>query len=336
MTIDATKFFYELTPDRILDAIELAGFMPTGRFTALNSMENRVYEVEIELDTPPATPSERFKIIKFYRPGRWSKFQIEEEHRFLLDLVENEIPVVAPLSLKDGKTISEMVGIFFSVFPKVGGRIPDELTTEQLQQVGRLLGRMHLTGRAREAKHRLHLSPQSYGLINLDFLLTNDILPLSVKEPYENTVKALCAAIEPMFRGVRTQRIHGDCHYGNLIWGSKGPFWVDFDDMVVGPPVQDLWLLVPGRELEDRILFESLLEGYEQMCQFERSTLRLIEPLRALRLINYSTWIAKRWQDPAFQRVFENFGTDRYWQEQIGYLREIHQLILESQNNQFQ
>jgi Ser/Thr protein kinase RdoA (MazF antagonist) len=328
MNIDPTKYFYELTPDRILDAVELAGFMPTGRFLPLNSMENRVYEVEIEVDgPPPRNPSERFRIIKFYRPGRWSKEQIQEEHQFLWDLVENEIPVVAPLKFKDGSTISEMVGIYFAVFPKVGGRIPDELTPEQLQQIGRLLGRMHLTGRSKDAKHRIRLSPKTYGRDNLEFLLSNNILPLSSKNSYATVVTSLCDTIEPMFEGVRTQRIHGDCHYGNLIWGANGPFWVDFDDMVVGPPVQDLWLLVPGRESEDKLLFENLLEGYEQMCQFERSTLRLIEPLRALRLIHYATWIAKRWQDPAFQRAFEHFGTDRYWQEQTSHLQEILHLV---------
>jgi Ser/Thr protein kinase RdoA (MazF antagonist) len=328
MSLDATQYFYELTPDRILDAIEEAGFTPTGRFLPLNSMENRVYEVEIEIDGPtPRNPSERFKIIKFYRPGRWSKEQIKEEHKFLWDLVENEIPVVPPVKFKNDVTISEIVGIYFSVFPKVGGRIPDELTPEQLQQVGRLLGRMHLTGRAGKATHRLKLSPQSYGRDNLDFLLKNEILPNSLKVSYSQIVNKLCDTMEPLFEGVRTQRIHGDCHYGNLIWGSAGPFWVDFDDMVVGPPVQDLWLLVPGRESEDRTLFENLLQGYEQMCEFDRSTLRLIEPLRALRLIHYSTWIAKRWQDPAFQRAFINFGTERYWQEQQGHLQEILGLI---------
>lgn len=324
MNIDATQFFYELTPDRILDAVELAGLKPTGRFLPLNSMENRVYEVEIETeDPPPRNPSERFRIIKFYRPGRWSKEQIAEEHKFLWDLIENEIPVVAPIKFPNGETISEMVGIYFSLFPKVGGRIPDELTPEQLEQVGRLLGRMHLTGRAGKAEHRIKLTPQTYGRDNLNFLLQNNILPTTVKSSYPEVVQSLCNLIEPWFEGVRTQRIHGDCHYGNLIWGSAGPFWVDFDDMVVGPPIQDLWLLVPGREMEDKILFEHLLTGYEQMCQFDRSTLRLIEPLRALRLIHFSTWIAKRWEDPAFKRTFIQYGTDRYWQEQEADLREI-------------
>ena len=327
-----TEYFYELTPDRILAAVEEIGVRCTGRTLPLNRMENRVYEVEIEVADPSQikSPSEKARVVKFYRPGRWSRDQILEEHRFLLDLREAEIPVVSPIPFADGATLHHVpeANVLFTVFPKVGGRHPDEMDAEQLRRVGRLLGRMHNVGAERQAEHRLRLTPETYGYGSLDYLLETETLPERMEEAYAETVEEICELSAPLFAEAAVQRIHGDCHLGNLIWNEEeGPFWVDFDDMVVGPPVQDIWLVVPGRDEESRERREYLLEGYEEMREFDRRTLRLIEPLRALRFVHFSGWIAKRWSDPAFPRRFEDFGTERYWGEQLADLREQLELV---------
>lgn len=327
---EETQFFYQLTPEKILNAVEKElGVKCTGRTQALNSMENRVYEIEIELDEPPTDPSQAFLIAKFYRPGRWTKPQIEEEHEFLAELDVNEIPVVAPFVNEDQQSVftHEETGLFFTIFPKQGGRSPDELDDKQMEQVGRLLSRMHSVGAMHPAKHRITLTPDSYGRQNLEFLLSQDLVPVEVRSAYENAVNALCDAIDKPFRDVRMQRLHGDCHMGNLLFGRQGMFWVDFDDMVMGPCVQDIWLLIPGRDDYAKLKLEKLLTGYESMGHFDRATLKLIEPLRALRYIHFTAWIAKRWKDPAFPKAFPYFGTMKYWQEQLLDLREQSALI---------
>jgi Ser/Thr protein kinase RdoA (MazF antagonist) len=333
-----TQYFFELTPEKILDAVEASGFRVTGRCLTLNSMENRVYEVELELDegVQPKTPSERFRIVKFYRPGRWTETQILEEHAFLKDLKESEIPAVAPLPFSDGRTLHRAgdLEIWYTVFPKVGGRSPDELKDDQLMQVGRLLGRMHNVGAAKPAPHRIELSPESYGIQNLKFLLDTNAVPVDVRARYQKVVESICDLTAPWFRETPNQRIHGDCHFGNLLWGGEAAFFVDFDDMVRGPCVQDFWLLIPGRDQESRRQMEVLLEGYEQMRAFDRNSLRLIEPLRALRFVHFNAWIAKRWQDPAFPRSFPEFGTPRYWQEQVADLEDQLQWITQPKGDE--
>ena len=326
MNTEPLHSFYALTPERILIAVERLGFRCTGRSLALNSMENRVYEVEIELPAGQEAQSrfDMFRVVKFYRPGRWTKDQILEEHRFLHDLKAADIPVIAPEQNEHGETIllDEETGMFFSVFPKFGGRAPDELTNEQAERIGRLIARLHTVGASHDAPHRLRLTPQTYGLDNLRFLLQGNFLPKEIAPLYKNLVEQLCSTVAPWFEGVQSHRIHGDCHFSNILWGAEGPFLLDFDDMVVGPAVQDLWLLIPGRDEESSRVLSVMLSGYEQMRHFDRSTLRLIEPLRALRLIHYSAWIAKRWEDPAFQRAFPHFKTPSYWSEQVGDLRD--------------
>lgn len=328
---EETKYFFELTPEKILDAVERSGLRCTGRCLTLNSMENRVYEVEIEWesDTPPKTPSERFRIVKFYRPGRWSKEQILEEHLFLRDLVEAEIPAVAPAVFGDGQTLHKLpdLDIWYAIFPKVGGRNPDELTLDQAEQVGRLLGRLHNVGAAREAKHRIRLNPDTYGKSNLEYLLSAKVIPQDYVGRYQAAVEEICHLSAPLFKGVEVQRIHGDCHLGNLLWSGTGAFFVDFDDMVVGPCIQDFWLLIPGRIEENRELFHKLLQGYESFREFNDMETRLIEPLRALRFIHFSAWIAKRWDDPFFKRVFTQYGTPQYWQGQISDLEDQLEVI---------
>lgn len=325
-----TRYFHELTPDRVLDAVEAStGWRCTGRSLALNSMENRVYELEIELDEPPRTPAERFLIAKFYRPGRWSQAQILEEHAFLAELNALEIPAISPRVLVDGSTLHKLpnADLYYAVFPKVGGRSPDELSDAQLLQVGRLLGRLHKVGAARPALHRLHLTPTTYGRANLEHLLAANILPASDAAAFRDAVLSICDLIEPYFAATRAQRLHGDCHMGNLLQGREGLFFVDFDDMVTGPPVQDLWLLIPGRDQEAKRQLALLLEGYTTMHDFDHGSLRLIEGLRALRFVHFAAWIGRRWQDPAFPRAFPHFGTAKYWQELVADLREQLELL---------
>ncbi len=327
-----TKYFFELTPDRVLDAVETAGIRCTGRCQPLNSFENRVYDVEIEAseEVPPHR-----RVVKFYRPGRWSREQILEEHLFLADLQAQEIPAVAPLPFPDGTTLhTSPTGIHYCLFPKVGGRAPDELDDESFRRVGRLLARIHQVGRSREAKHRIRLTPDTYGIANLEFLLARNLIPAEFRERYENAAREICAHVRPWFAETRVQRIHGDCHLGNLLLGNVGIsreksmnwFFVDFDDMCVAPPVQDLWLLLPGR---DRQKLEVLLEGYEEIGEFDRVSLRLIEPLRALRFIHYTGWVARRWDDPAFPQAFPQFGSYRYWKDETEDLeRQWHRIRL--------
>lgn len=326
-----TRFFFDLTPDRVLEAVEKSGLHCTGRCTALNSFENRVYEVELEapeaegeVDDSDRSASARFarrRVVKFYRPGRWSREQILEEHEFLKDLKTAEIPVVAPLVFSDGDTLhqSRESGIYYALFPKVGGRAPDELRDEQLRWIGRLLARIHATGASKPARHRIELSPMNYGRKNLASLLEGNWIPLEFAARYEKAVNEICLRSEKLWGELAPgsiHRIHGDCHLGNLLWNTSGPFFLDFDDMVRGPAVQDIWLLVPGRDEESLKQRESLLEGYEEMRGFDRTTLKLVEPLRALRFVHYSAWIARRWNDPAFPQAFPQFGSHRYWQDE--------------------
>jgi Ser/Thr protein kinase RdoA (MazF antagonist) len=298
---------------------------------ALNSFENRVYDVELELDEISEFKylAAGRRIVKFYRPGRWSREQILEEHQFLLDLSEAEIPAVAPLRFPDGQTLQchSQSGIYYALFPKVGGRAPDEMTDEQLMRVGRLLGRIHGQGVSRKAVHRLSLDTETYGLSNLEFLLKGNWIPVEFQNRYQSAVQKICEISKPWFSQVQYHRIHGDCHLGNLIWNNFGPFFLDFDDMVNGPAVQDVWLLVPGRDSDAQRQREALIQGYEEMREFDRASLRLIEPLRALRFVHYAAWVARRWEDPAFPRAFPQFGTHQYWSSEVDDMEEQLSLI---------
>lgn len=321
-----TQLFYDLTPEKILDALEAAlGERCTGRAFAHNSMENRVYELEIDVE-PEAVKSlyDRQRIVKFYRPGRWSEEQILEEHRFLLTLKDSEIPVVAPMKLIDGETLWQHpeLQLFFAVFPKVGGRSPFELDGEQIDRVGRLLARMHNVGDTMDCKTRINIDPQTYGLNNLSTLLEGGYIPSDLLGDYQTLVEQICESADPLFSSCEKIQIHGDCHLGNLLWNDQGPFWVDFDDSVIGPPIQDLWLMILGRDDFHKDQLFRLIRSYEMMRAFNWDSLRLIEPLRALRMIHFAAWIAKRREDPAFQRAFPDFGERRYWQQQIQDLRD--------------
>ncbi len=312
----STEDFFSLTPDRVLDAVEALGVRCTGLCYPLNSLENRVYEIERE---------DRSRVVaKFYRPGRWSLDAVLDEHEFLRDLAAAEIPVAAALALPDGSTVRRVEGttILCALFPRVGGRVPDECSDDQLRRLGGLLARIHTVGASREAAHRASLTVDHFGRESLSTLLAAPTLPPNHAPRLKAVCESLFACIDPWFEGLATHRIHGDCHPGNLLWGAAGPFFLDFDDMVTGPAVQDLWMLVPARDDDGARQRDVVLEGYEVFRSFDRSTLRLIEPLRALRYLRYAAWITRRWADPAFPRAFPHYGSERYWSELIDDLAE--------------
>ncbi len=316
--------FFALTPERILDAVEFDGRRATGYALALNSLENRVYEVEYE-----AKEGAGDRIVaKFYRPGRWSKDALADEHAFLAELQAAEVPVVPPLALDpDGRTLGALPVdggvIWFAVFDKVRGRVPEELGDDQLRQLGRLVARLHNVGGAGTAAARPRLDPDSYGSTSLRLLLGDDddpmagFLPPELRARFRAAGRGIVDACARRWGELEIIRIHGDCHLGNLLWGSAGPFFLDFDDFLHGPPVQDLWLIAPGRDDEAERQRGLLLEGYETMRRFDRRSLRWVEPLRALRILRYAAWIAQRWRDPAFPRAFPDWDENRTWMREV-------------------
>lgn len=321
-----TRYFYDLTPERILEAVEATGLRCTGRVHPLNSMENRVFALELE--TPLPGTSTGYVVAKFYRPGRWTREQIQCEHDFLRDLAEAEIPSVCPLA-HGGATVLTMpeTGLFYSIFPRVGGRTPDELDEEMLLRVGRLLGRMHAVGARRAAPARVKLNAQTYGYASLDFLHHCGMPPAPLLDRIDRAARPILERAAPWLEEARVQRIHGDAHLGNLLFTPQGPLWVDFDDMVMGPPLQDLWLLTAGRDEESRHRRELMLQGYGEFMDFDYSSLRLIEPLRALRHLHFAAWVAKRWEDPAFPRAFPEFNTPGTWARLAEDLQECLEVM---------
>ena len=311
--------FFALTPDRVLEAVEVGGLRCTGRCLPLRAFENRVYEIELE--------DERRLIVKFYRPGRWSRETILDEHAFLLDLAAAEIPAVAPLDLGNGRTLNEIEGIHYAAFPKVRGRTLDELDAEGRRRIGRTIGRLHAVGAARDAPHRPRLDVQRYVHEPLEVLAKGDFIPGTLGPRYRDVALRIADAVAGPLAAARVQRIHGDLHMGNILWATDGPVLVDFDDCLVGPPVQDLWLLARGDSEEARRARADLLEGYELFREFDRATLALCEPLRALRIVHMSGWIARRWEDPSFPPAFPNFREHRYWMQEYEELIAIAEAL---------
>ena len=311
--------FFALTPDRVLEAVEVGGLRCTGRCLPLRAFENRVYEIELE--------DERRLIVKFYRPGRWSRETILDEHAFLLDLAAAEIPAVAPFDLGNGRTLNEIEGIYYAAFPKVRGRTLDELDAEGRRRIGRTIGRMHAVGAARDAPHRPRLDVQRYVHEPLEVLAKGDFIPGTLGPRYRDVALRIADAVAGPLAAARVQRIHGDLHMGNILWATDGPVLVDFDDCLVGPPVQDLWLLARGDSEEARRARADLLEGYEVFREFDRATLALCEPLRALRIVHMSGWIARRWEDPSFPPAFPNFREHRYWMQEYEELIAIAEAL---------
>ena len=305
-----------LTPDVILDAIESTGYLADGRMLALNSYENRVYQIGIEEEKP--------LIAKFYRPGRWSDAQILEEHAFTQELADREIPVVPPLNIK-GKTLHEFAGYRFSLSPRRGGRAPELDNPEVLEWMGRFLGRIHAVGAIRPFTHRPVLDIANFGDQPRDWLMQNDFIPVDLRETWMSVIDQALAGVRACYTRageVHNIRLHGDCHAGNVLYTDDGPHFVDFDDCRTGPAMQDLWMLLSGSREEMTRQLRDVLEGYEEFADFDRRELHQLEALRTLRLIHYSAWLAQRWDDPAFPMAFPWFNTQRYWQDRILELRE--------------
>lgn len=328
--------FATLSPDTILDAIDAAGtgagFRASGQLFALNSYENRVFLVGLEpsatgSDSGPAAPPPSL-VAKFYRPGRWSDAQIREEHAFAEALDQAEVPAVPPLRL-NGETLHSAGEFRYALFARRGGRTPELFDAAVRERIGRFLGRLHAVGARQAFATRIRLDAETYGAEPGSYLLRHDWLPPELAEVYRGLLAHALDGVRQAFdqvRSLRWQRIHGDCHPGNILWSEAspepGPYFVDFDDCVTGPAVQDLWMLLSGDRAEQETQLRDVLAGYEMFARFDRDQLVLIEALRTLRLIHYSAWIARRWDDPAFPAAFPWFETPRYWEERILELRE--------------
>lgn len=310
-----TDLFLALSPEAVLQAVEAGGVRCKPVCAPLNSFENRVYLMEMEDDTRVVS--------KFYRPQRWTREQILEEHRFLADLEEGEVPVCPTLPFPDGETLKEINGIFYCLFKARGGRAPEDLSQDDVERLGMLIGRMHNVAVTRPANHRIHLTSDTYVWDNVAWLEEHETLPAPVATRYLDAATFIAGVADDYMQGVETHRIHGDCHLGNLLLRDEVYNVLDFDDMVVGPAVQDLWLAISGRDDYARRQRESFLEGYERFRIFDRTTLRLIEPLRGLRMIHYATWLARRWDDPIFPRTWPHFGTEDYWLEETTALEDL-------------
>jgi Ser/Thr protein kinase RdoA (MazF antagonist) len=311
-----------LTPEVVLDACDAAGCRADGRLLPLNSYENRVYQAW--LDDGSA------RVLKFYRPGRWTREQVEEEHAFARELAGREIPVVAPAAT------GSHAGFLFALYPRRGGRPPNLDDPKALEWIGRFLGRIHAVGAAAPFRLRPVLDPKSFGEEPRAFLLENDFVPADLLDAWKAVTEQALAGVRRCFQTagkVRSIRLHGDCHPGNILWTDDGPHFVDLDDARMGPAVQDLWMLLSGDRAAMARQLREVLAGYEQFREFDPKELHLVEALRTLRLIHYSAWIARRWDDPAFPAAFPWFNTQRYWQDRILELREQIALMEEGPLN---
>ncbi len=307
--------YYQLDPNAVLQAVDSTGLVSDGRLLALNSYENRVYQVGIEGEQPV--------VAKFYRPGRWSDDQILEEHSFTLELVEAEIPVVGPMQI-NGETLHNYNGFRFALFPRRGGRAPELGDEDTLKWLGRFLGRIHSVGRAHGFVHRPALTIERFGEEPVATLNEAQWIPPHLETSFNTLAEDLLTLVRNCYEragDVRSIRLHGDCHPGNILW-RDGPIFVDMDDCQSGPAVQDLWMLLSGSSEEMSAQLGIVLEGYNQFCDFNHAELNLVEALRTLRMLHHAAWLARRWEDPAFPVAFPWFGEPRYWEELILGLRE--------------
>ncbi len=303
-----------------MDAVESQGFVCDGRLLALNSYENRVYQVGIEEKQP--------LIAKFYRPARWDDGQILEEHQFCFELQAQEIPVVAPHVNAEGESLFRYAvddQIFrFALYPRKGGHAPELDNLDNLLILGRMLGRIHLVGASRPFEQRPTIDIESFGYNSVE-LIRESFIPPDLSAAYETLTADLLKSIQAAISDssdVSSIRVHGDCHVGNILWRDDAPHFVDFDDARMAPAVQDIWMLLSGSRAEQTVQLSEILEGYNEFYDFQPRELRLVEALRTLRMIHYSAWLAKRWEDPAFPRNFPWFNTTRYWESHILELRE--------------
>jgi len=308
--------YSRLTPDLVLDAVAAADLRPDGRLLSLNSYENRVYQVWLEDGTAV--------VAKFYRPGRWSDAQIDEEHGFARELAEREIPIVAPThSLR-------FADFRVAIYPRRGGRTPELGDSRTLEWIGRFIGRIHAVGATKKFQHRESLTPKTFGHDARAFLLASNFIPADLLDAWKAVTQQALAGVDRCFRiEHKPIRLHGDCHVGNILWTEEGPHFVDLDDARMGPAMQDLWMLLSGDRASMNLQMHDVLAGYEEFADFDRRQLNLLEALRTLRLIHYSAWIARRWDDAAFPAAFPWFNTQRYWQDRILELREQISLMEE-------
>ena len=318
----------DLTPDLLLDALEACGQRVDGRLLTLNSYENRVFQVGLD--------SGEMVVAKFYRPGRWTDEQILEEHAFALELAAAEVPVVPPLLLDhdiapsatvSGRppTLGHFSGHRLAVSPRRGGRTPELEDPDVLSWLGRLLARLHTVGARQPFEHRVRLDSQTLGWQARQWLLDHEAIPLDQASNWLSVSQQALELVDAAFEridGLRWRRVHGDCHPGNVLWTPEGPHFVDLDDAGMGPAVQDLWMLLSGDPSERRRQLDAVLDGYESIAEFDWRELQLIEPLRTLRLIHHSAWLARRWADPAFPAAFPWFESGSYWQQQADLLRQ--------------
>lgn len=320
---DATLAFADLQPEDIVSTLADIGFACDGRFLALNSYENRVYQIGIEDDRPV--------VAKFYRPGRWSDESIVEEHEFSIALADQEIPVVPPIAI-DGETLKFAGPYRLAVFPCRGGRSPDLDNYDLQTQMGRLIARIHLEGEVTSFKHRPRVDIESYGVESLDYLLDNEFIPEQNCDAYESVAELVLDGVEACFEragSTKEIRLHADFHPGNVLVNEDRLHIVDLDDCRHGPAVQDLWMFLSGDRAEQTPQLEALLEGYRSFRQFDARELHLIEALRSLRIMHYAAWLARRWEDPAFKIAFPWFDSPRYWDDHILSLREQVALMQE-------
>jgi Ser/Thr protein kinase RdoA (MazF antagonist) len=327
MSTSSRHPYEDLTPDVVLDALEALGLPCDGRLQALSSYENRVYQVHLD--------DGQSLVAKFYRPGRWDEAQILEEHDFAAELVAAEVPVVAPLRLQD-RTLHQHAGFHFAVSPRRGGRVAELEDEEVLEWIGRFMARLHGVGAARSFTRRPVLDLPSFGREPAHWLLQHHMIPLDVQSRWQARCEEALALVaqHPALTAapcdIRLLRLHGDCHAGNILWtpvdvpaaAGPGPHFVDLDDARMGPAVQDLWMLLSGDRAQRTRQLGCLLDGYEQLREFDRRELALIEPLRTLRLIHYSAWLARRWDDPTFPLNFPWFGSSDYWAGQVQMLED--------------
>ncbi|MFT5597830.1 MAG: Ser/Thr protein kinase RdoA (MazF antagonist) [Urechidicola sp.] len=310
-----------LTPDVVIDAVESTGRLSDACILALNSYENRVYQVGIEESEPV--------IVKFYRPNRWSVEQILEEHEFTQQLCDLEIPVVPPLIINeqsDTPTLARFNDFYFAIYPRQGGRAPELDNLDHLYRLGQAIGRIHAAGAAFPFKYRVPFTVQAFGNDNVAYLLENNFIPADLVPAYQSIAAEVLAEIErnhPESKQHKQISLHGDCHPGNVLWRNDSPHFVDFDDAMTGPAIQDLWMLLSGDRINRQKQLSEIIEGYDMFHSFDVRELKLIESLRAMRVLNYSAWLAKRWDDPAFPQSFPWFNTPRYWSEHVLELKEL-------------
>lgn len=328
MKTPSETLFDELLPELILDAVSTQGFEVTGLFSPLNSYENRVYEIQVEDEEPV--------IAKFYRPGRWSLEAICEEHRFLDALDELEIPVVAPYYLDHPLSECESLGkageFFYALYPKFRGRENPDLSLKDREWLGRTLARLHKAGENFQTKHRLALNPQSYGYASLDIILNQDFIPNDLKSNVEILLKQTLQLCDLAFqRPFKSIALHGDCHLGNILWNKEGAYLLDFDDMVLAPAVQDLWMLFHGSADEMLEQKEAFFKGYEMFRTFDYREFQMSEALRSLRLIRYAAWIGERYKEEIFKRAFPYYSERNYWEDFLLTLKE--QISAMQENN---